>query len=88
MHSVRERIHRADRIALQLLYVSSGWRWVADEELLQPICRDRRGEIPPGKAPFYEAPVFCLRDGRLTTTFVRRFIDSAPRFPDVTPRAR
>lgn len=51
--------------------------------LARPIYRDRRGEIPPGKKPFYKAPVFCLHEGRLTTTFVRRFIDSAPRHDGV-----
>ena len=52
-------------------------------ELCAAIPRDRRGEVPPGKAPYYTAPVFCLHDGRLTTTFVRRFIDSAPRHAGV-----
>lgn len=58
------------------------------EILSQPIHRDRRGEIPPGKQPYYPAPVFCRHEGRLTTTFVRRFIDSAPRHdgvPALTP---
>ncbi len=57
-------------------------------ELSKPIVRDRRGEVPRGKLPHYSAPVFCLHEGRLTTTFVRRFIDSAPRHedvPDLTP---
>lgn len=53
------------------------------DELCAAIYRDRRGEIPPGKAPYYRAPVFCLHEGRLTTTFVRRFIDSAPRHAGV-----
>lgn len=52
-------------------------------ELSVPIYRDRRGEIPPGKSPYYRAPVFCLHEKRLTTTFVRRFIDSAPRHAGV-----
>ena len=56
--------------------------------LSSAIYRDRRGEVPPGKKPYYRAPVFCSHEGRLTTTFVRRFIDSAPRLdsvPDLTP---
>jgi len=53
--------------------------------LAAPIYRDRRGEIPEGKAPFYQAPVFCYHRGFLTTTFVRRFIDSAPRHDGVPP---
>ena len=59
------------------------------EELTRPIFRDRRGEMPPGKAPFYSAPVYSLHEGRLTTTFVRRFIDSAPRhtgIPSLGPK--
>ena len=57
-------------------------------ELCTDIHRDRRGEVPPGKDPHYRAPVFCLNQGQLTTTFVRRFIDSAPRHagvPELTP---
>lgn len=53
------------------------------ELLAQPIHRDRRGEVPPGRDQHYRAPVFCLHEGRLTTTFVRRFIDTAPRHDGV-----
>lgn len=56
--------------------------------LAQPIHRDRRGEYIEGKAPTYEAPVFCYHAGYMTVTFVRRFVESAPRHPgvpDVTP---
>src|ERR1700722_4294711 len=35
------------------------------ERLYQPFPVDRRGEIPEGKAPFYEAPVFNEHAGRL-----------------------
>lgn len=55
------------------------------ETLAAPIYRDRRGEIPEGKAPYYQAPVFCYHEGYMTTTFVRRFIDSAPRHEGVPP---
>ena len=55
------------------------------EMLAAPIYRDRRGEIPEGKVPYYRAPVFCYHEGYMTTTFVRRFIDSAPRHKGVPP---
>lgn len=51
--------------------------------LAEAIYRDRRGEIPDGMAPYYQTPVFCYHAGYMTTTFVRRFIDSAPRHEDV-----
>jgi Taurine catabolism dioxygenase TauD, TfdA family len=53
--------------------------------LAAPIHRDRRGEYLAGKAPTYEAPVFCHHAGHMTVTFVRRFIESAPRHPGVPP---
>jgi len=51
--------------------------------LAEPIHRDRRGEYMEGKAPTYEAPVFCHHAGYMTVTFVRRFVESAPRHPGV-----
>ena len=33
------------------------------ERLYQPMPRDRRGEVPEGKAPFYDAPVFNAHEG-------------------------
>ena len=33
------------------------------ERLYRPFPIDRRGEVPEGKAPFYEAPVFNDYDG-------------------------
>lgn len=56
--------------------------------LAGPIHRDRRGEYIEGKAPTYEAPVFCYHAGYMTATFVRRFVESASRHhgvPEVTP---
>ena len=51
--------------------------------LAEPIHRDRRGEYIEGKAPTYEAPVFCYHAGYMTVTFVRRFVESASRHPGV-----
>ncbi len=53
--------------------------------LAAPIHRDRRGEYLEGKGPTYEAPVFAYHAGHMTVTFVRRFVESAPRHPGVPP---
>jgi hypothetical protein len=51
--------------------------------LFEPICTDRRGEVPAGMKPWFTIPVFNWHDGRLTTMYVRRYIESAQRFPEV-----
>jgi hypothetical protein len=52
------------------------------ERLYQPFPVDRRGEVPEGKEPFYEAPVFNEHDGRLSVLYSRLHIGSAQRFPE------
>jgi hypothetical protein len=52
------------------------------ERLYQPFPVDRRGEVPPGKAPFYEAPVFNEYEGKLSVLYSRLHIGSAQRFPE------
>jgi hypothetical protein len=52
-------------------------------ELIKPIARDRRGEIPEGKLPWWWAPIFSFRDGYLTINGGRKYIESAQRFPEV-----
>jgi hypothetical protein len=53
-------------------------------ELLQPVYRDRRGEVPDGAEPWYAVPVFNpTADGRLVATYVRSAMQKAQRFPDV-----
>lgn len=52
------------------------------ERLYQPLPVDRRGEVPEGKAPFYEAPVFNEHEGRLSVLYSRSHIGSAQRFPE------
>lgn len=52
------------------------------DALSQPIAWDRRGEIPPGARPWYLLPVFARCEGRLLTSFVRRFLEGAQKFPD------
>ncbi|HEX3952312.1 MAG TPA: TauD/TfdA family dioxygenase [Stellaceae bacterium] len=43
---------------------------------------DRRGEIPEGKGPFYEAPIFNQHAGYLSVLYSRLHIGSAQRFPE------
>src|SRR6476661_3980122 len=52
------------------------------ERLYQPFPIDRRGEVPEGKAPFYEAPVFNEHAGKLSVLYSRLHIGSAQRFPE------
>ena len=54
-------------------------------ELFRPLHFDRRGEVPPGKPPWYEMPVFNWYEGRLSTHYVRRYIQSIRRLPEVPP---
>ena len=51
------------------------------ERLYRPLPVDRRGEVPEGKAVFYEAPVFNEHDGKLSVLYSRLHIGSAQRFP-------
>ena len=52
------------------------------ERLYQSFPVDRRGEVPEGKAPFYEAPVFNEYAGTLSVLYSRLHIGSAQRFPE------
>lgn len=49
----------------------------------EPFYTDRKGEIPEGKGPHYQMPVFHRYAGFLTTTYNRDFITAAQRFDDV-----
>jgi hypothetical protein len=51
------------------------------DRLYQPFPVDRRGEVPEGKAPFYEAPVFNEHAGYVSVLYSRLHIGSAQRFP-------
>jgi hypothetical protein len=52
------------------------------ERLYRPFPVDRRGEVPEGKEPFYEAPVFNEYAGRVSILYSRLHIGSAQRFPE------
>ncbi len=51
--------------------------------LSEPFYLDRKGEIPEGKGPYYQMPIFHQYGGFLTTTYNRDFITAAQRFDDV-----
>ena len=51
--------------------------------MFEPFHVDRRGEVPPGMAPWFALPIFNWYAGALTTIYVRRYIESAQRFPEV-----
>ena len=52
------------------------------ERLYQPFPVDRRGEVPEGKAPFYDAPVFNEHAGKVSVLYSRLHIGSSQRFAD------
>ena len=52
------------------------------EELMKPLARDRRGEVPIGQLPFYSIPVYNLLGGFLTCFYHREYIDSAQLYDD------
>lgn len=52
-------------------------------ELYKPIYMDRRGEVPPGKLPWFGMPLFTWHRGGLNGYApVRQYIESLSRFPD------
>lgn len=50
--------------------------------LERPLPQDRRGEEAPGESPWIMLPVFAEEEGRFVARYIRRFIESAARFPD------
>jgi hypothetical protein len=52
-------------------------------ELAKPIYRDRREEVPGGKLPYYQLPVFNYYKDLLTISMGRGYIESVQRFEDV-----
>lgn len=53
--------------------------------LLDRIETDRRGEVPEGGRPYFSIPVFNWHQNLLSTIYQRQYIESARRFPGVTP---
>lgn len=56
--------------------------------LLEPIETDRRGEVPEGGKPYFTIPVFNYFAGLVSAIYQRQYIESARRFPGVTPLSR
>lgn len=54
-------------------------------ELIKPWYRDRRNEIPPGKGPWFELPIFNFAEGYFSCSWQNYYIRSAQRF-DELPR--
>lgn len=52
-------------------------------EMTKPWYRDRRGEIPEGKDPWWSLPVFNYVDGRLVTSWQGKYIRGAQRFAEL-----
>jgi len=52
-------------------------------ELYRPVHRDRRGEVPEGKDPWWIMPIFQLHQGRLYSHFSEVYVRSVERFPEV-----
>jgi hypothetical protein len=50
--------------------------------LFRPFPTDRRGEVPEGKRPFFEIPVYNDHAGYLSVLYSRPYINSSQRFSD------
>jgi hypothetical protein len=50
--------------------------------LFQPFATDRRGEIPEGKLPWFDMPVFNDYAGYLSAIYSRTYVRSSQRFPE------
>lgn len=53
------------------------------ERMYRPYCMDRREEQREGEKPYYTAPLACWWGTKLSMRYVRRYIESAQRFPEV-----
>jgi hypothetical protein len=53
--------------------------------LFEPLCFDRRGEVPAGKKGFYTTPIFHWYADQLSVIYGNRYyIESAQRFSDAS----
>jgi hypothetical protein len=50
--------------------------------LFRPFATDRRGEVPAGKKPYFEIPVYSDHEGYLSAIYSGTYIRSAQRFTD------
>lgn len=56
--------------------------------LSEAVYRDRRNEIPEGKDPWFQLPVFNFHDGYMTVSWQGGYIRSASRFEDLPPQSK
>ena len=56
--------------------------------LAEPVYRDRRNEIPEGKDPWFQLPVFNFADDHLTVSWQGGYIRSAERFEELPPQSQ
>jgi len=49
--------------------------------LFRPMPTDRRGEVPPGKQPWFELPVYNDYQGHLSAIYAPHYVRSSQRFP-------
>ena len=50
--------------------------------LFQPFATDRRGEVPEGKLPWFDIPVFNQHAGYLSVIYAPHYVRSSQRFPE------
>jgi hypothetical protein len=50
--------------------------------LFQPMPTDRRGEVPEGKRPWFETPVYNDHHGLLSAIYAPHYVRSSQRFPE------
>jgi hypothetical protein len=55
--------------------------------LFQPMPTDRRGEVPEGRRPWFETPIYNDHLGFLSAIYAPHYVRSSQRFPDA-PRLR
>ena len=53
--------------------------------MFRPFITDRRGEVPEGRKGWFRMPIMNWYEGRLSTIYARRYIESSRRFEDVPP---
>jgi hypothetical protein len=60
----------------------------ATAALTEAIYRDRRNEIPEGKDPWFQLPVFNFQDDLMTVSWQGGYIRSASRFEELPPHSQ
>jgi hypothetical protein len=51
------------------------------QRLLRPMPTDRRGEVPQGKQPWFELPIYNHHQGYLSAIYAPHYVRSSQRFP-------